>query len=171
MANSELPAENGGTIYWLMQIDPDDRGQGAGVLEQLSSEGSTGVVGYSDRPGDAEAEASNQALRTLFVEEMKPADRIIILQGANEVVCLVEITGDAAQQSANDDGESEPFEFVRNVSVLHRFEFPFRTICHAKGPWIIRASGDPKAQPLVTEVTDAVDGDGFTVEWTLVGLY
>ena len=169
MANSELPAGNGGTIYWLMQISPDDSSLTAGVLEQLASEGSTGVVGYGDRQGDVET--SNPALRKQFVEEMKPADRIIILQGANEVVCLVEITGEAVEQAANDEGEPEPFEFVRSVSVLHKFEFPFRTISHANGPWIVRASDDPKAQRLAKEVTDAVDGDGFTVEWTLVGLY
>lgn len=166
MHKSELPAKNDSTVYWLMQISLDDRHLVSDYFDQLSSESPSNTVGYNDR------EADSEDLRKLFFDEMKAGDQIIVLRGSNEVICLAEIIGEALQTPADEMSEQDRFKYSRSVSIRHKFEFPFRTIAHLDGLSIMRASSNRNGQLLAKEVMEAVDGDGFTVDWShLVSLY
>ena len=150
------------TVYWLMRLVPEKSALAAETIDHLAR--SPSVVGYSDNEGDAEC--SKNALRAVFFEQMNMGDRIVVLQGTNEVWALVEIIGEAVEKAASEKGEYFGFKYSRGVSIVHVFELPFRTIAHAEGAPIIAGNRDQKVQLLVKEVLEAVSGDGFTVDWS-----
>ena len=72
---------------------------------------------------------------------------------------VVEITGHAIP--ADSKLESE-----REVTISHHFETIFRTITHVEAAMVISKSTDNQAKSLIAEVVEAMNGDGFTIDWS-----
>jgi hypothetical protein len=148
-------------LYWLMTIAPQADDREFEYFNNLIGEGKPNVIGMND------TQESAPTGHRLFVGEMQTTDRIIVYNGVNEVYGILDVSSDSRPTSDAEKQEYLWFDDQRNVTLVHKFDPPFKSIVHPGQGRIIRVDTD-LTRSFVTEVIGAIDDDAFTIDWGLM---